>query len=140
VAVVQVAAGVIARAGRILVCQRSATGSHALQWELPGGKLEPGESVEQCLRRELREELGIDAEIGPLLWKSVHHYPGRDPVALAFLAVLDYRGTVVNRVFADLRWVQPEELRELDFLEGDRELIAELQCGRLRVATTRCHR
>ena len=61
---IEVAAGLLRSRDRILVCQRSARGAHPLRWELPGGKLEPGESAEACLRRELAEELGIEAEVG----------------------------------------------------------------------------
>jgi 8-oxo-dGTP diphosphatase len=124
---VEVSAGIIGLAGRILVCQRRPDEPHGLKWEFPGGKREPGESMEVCLRRELREELGIDAEVGAEVWRTEHVYPGRVPVALVFFRVPAYRGALENRVFAEVRWVAVDELAALDFLEADRELIARLR-------------
>ncbi|HVO25192.1 MAG TPA: (deoxy)nucleoside triphosphate pyrophosphohydrolase [Candidatus Margulisiibacteriota bacterium] len=128
--VIQVAAGVIARAGAVLVCQRPAGGHHPGKWEFPGGKVESGESLEDGMRRELQEELGIEAEVGAVLWQSEHHYRGRAPFVLTFFAIPQYRGTISNRCFADMRWVAVGELGTLDFLEGDREFILLLQSGR----------
>src|SRR5262249_19173679 len=71
-----VAAALIVRNSKLLVCQRRRDDSHALEWEFPGGKVEPGESPEQALVRELREELGIDATIGKELFRARHRYPG----------------------------------------------------------------
>ena len=88
-----------------------------------------GESGEECLRRELREELGIDAEVGTEVWRTEHVYPGRAPVALRFFAVPAYRGVVENRAFAEVRWVRVAELARLDFLAADRGLIDRLVRG-----------
>lgn len=132
--VVQVTAGVIARAATVLVCQRPAGGHHAGKWEFPGGKVEPGETLEECMQRELREELGIEAEVGPALWQTEHHYPGRSPFVLTFFGILSYRGTIANHCFAEMRWTPIADLGALDFLEGDREFIAQLQSGRVHVA------
>lgn len=128
---IQVTAGVIARAGMVLVCQRPAGGDHPGKWEFPGGKVESGESLEGGVRRELQEELGIEADVGEVLWRTVHQYPGRAPFVLSFFAIRQYRGTISNRCFADIRWVSVAELDTLDFLEGDREFIALLQSGRV---------
>ncbi len=126
---VQVVAGVIVRKGRVLICQRAAGGHHPGKWEFPGGKIEPGEGLDQALRRELREELGIDASVGPRLWRSECQYPGRAPFALTFFLVTEYAGTLANRIFAAVRWEEPAALREFDFLEGDREFIARVESG-----------
>ena len=133
--VVQVTAGVIVRDGRVLVCERPPGGHHPGKWEFPGGKVEPGEGLEACLRRELQEELGIEATIGPLLWTTRHQYPGRDPFVLSFLLVPQYVGTPRNLAFAEIRWLPIEALAELDFLEGDREFIAALAAGRIQLAS-----
>src|ERR1700747_2283310 len=69
-----VAAALILRNSKLLVCQRHRNDSHALQWEFPGGKVEPGESPAQALARELREELGIEATIGKELFRTSHRY------------------------------------------------------------------
>lgn len=85
--------------------------------------MEPGESLAACLRRELQEELGIDADIGKELWRTRFQYAGRAPFELVFFAVQSYRGTIVNHDFAEVRWVSRSELTALDFLEGDREVL-----------------
>ena len=128
---IHVSAGILMRDGRILVCQRRPDQPHPHKWEFPGGKREGGESMAECLRRELREELGIEAEVGAEVWRTVHTYPGRAPVALTFFAVPAYRGTLANHAFADLRWVAIAQLATLDFLDADRELIDRLARGQL---------
>lgn len=130
---IQVTAGVIVQHDTVLVCQRVAGGHHPGKWEFPGGKVEPGESLQDGMRRELVEELGIDAEIGAVLWRTEHQYPERTLFVLTFFAILSYRGTITNRCFADMRWVRVAELSALDLLEGDREFITQLQTGRVRV-------
>ena len=129
---IHVTAAVIARAGTVLVCQRPAGGHHPGKWEFPGGKVEPGEGIEDGMRRELQEELGIEAEVGEVLWRSEPRYPGRERFVLTFFAIAGYRGTITNRCFADMRWMAVADLSALDFLEGDCEFIAQLQSGRVR--------
>lgn len=123
---VRVSAGIIIGNGRVLACQRRPEQTHGSKWEFPGGKCEEGESPAECLRRELAEELGIDAEIGRELWHTEHTYPGRPPVALTFFRVERIHGEPRNLVFADIRWMAVENLHTLDFLEADRELLAVL--------------
>ncbi len=103
----------------------------ALQWEFPGGKLEPGESPEQALRRELNEELGIEAEIGPRVTRIRHNYRHGGAVDLQFFAVHSFTGEVENRIFHQVKWVKLEELPEYDFLAADRGLIRDLAAGKL---------
>jgi 8-oxo-dGTP diphosphatase len=126
---VHVSAGLLTRDGRILACRRRPDQPHPGKWEFPGGKREAGESDADCLRRELREELGIEAEVGAEVWRTEHVYPGRAPVALRFFAVPAYRGVIENRAFAELRWVQVSELARLDFLDADRALVDRLVRG-----------
>lgn len=133
---IQVTAGVIAQAGTVLACQRAAGGHHPGKWEFPGGKVEPGETLEDGMRRELQEELGIEAEIGPVLWRTEHQYPGRAPFVLTFFGISCYRGRITNRCFAAMRWIPIAELGRLDFLDGDRAFIAQLQSRRVRVPQT----
>ena len=131
--VVEVTAAVIVRDESVLVCQRRADGHHPGKWEFPGGKVEPGETPAEGMRREVEEELGVDAEVGAVLWRSDHQYPGRTPFALTFFAIVRYRGVITNRCFADMRWLPLAELGTLDFLEGDREFIAQLEAGSIRL-------
>jgi 8-oxo-dGTP diphosphatase len=131
---VEVAAGLLRRGTSLLACQRRADQAHPGRWEFPGGKREAGESIEACLRRELHEELGIEAEVGAEVWRTEHSYADGEPIALVFLAVPAYRGALENRVFAALRWVEMRELQHLDFLEADRELIARLASGQIQLS------
>ena len=125
----EVAAGLVMRGGRVLVCQRRPDQPHPNKWEFPGGKREAGETFVECLRRELHEELGIDAEVGVELWRTDYVYPGRNPVRLVFFAVPSHRGEIDNHAFAALRWAAVAELPNLDFLAADRELIDRLVDG-----------
>lgn len=128
-AAVEVAAALLVRGRALLACQRAAGSAHAGKWEFPGGKREAGESMQDCVRRELREELGIEAEIGAAVWRTEHTYAGREPIALLFFVVPRYRGALENRAFAEIRWVDVAELADLDFLDADRELIDRLAAG-----------
>jgi len=125
----QVTAGVIARDDDILVCQRPAGGRHPGKWEFPGGKREGAEALPACLRRELSEELGIVAEVGALLWRGTHCYPGGQPFELFFYLVPSYRGVPVNRAFAEIRWARIGTLGALDFLDADRAFVNRLDRG-----------
>jgi 8-oxo-dGTP diphosphatase len=116
---VVVVAGVIERDGRILICQRAPGKWHALKWEFPGGKAEPGEEPPQALVRELEEELGIRAAIGDEMARIPFQYPDRPPILLVFLRVDSFEGAIVNREFASVVWETPERLPEHDFLEAD---------------------
>jgi 8-oxo-dGTP diphosphatase len=134
---IEVVAGVFVRGGRVLACQRPPGGHHPGKWEFPGGKVEAGESLQQALQRELLEELGVDATVGPVLWRAEHQYPGREPFTLTFFLVSDYAGGMTNGAFASVRWVPFRSLHDYDFLEGDREFIARIESGAIRIRPQR---
>lgn len=125
------AAALIVRGGEVLICQRRPDQPMALQWEFPGGKIEPGETAEQALARELSEELGIDATIGPRVTHVRHNYRHGGAVDLQFFAVREFSGELQNRIFAQVRWTRIEELPSYDFLAADRGLIRDLASGKL---------
>lgn len=124
-----VAAGVIARGGRVLVGQRRKTDRHAFKWEFPGGKVEPGETPQEALVRELREELRIEAVIGREIARYVHRYPGGTSVHLLFYTVSSYCGEPDGQVFEQIAWRAIAELPSIDFLEGDFDFVRRLAAG-----------
>jgi 8-oxo-dGTP diphosphatase len=132
--VTRVVAGAILRGDDVLVCKRPDHKAHPGRWEFPGGKVEPGETLEQALRRELREELAIDADVGEQLWTTEHRYAGEPPVELHFFRVTAFRGVIAGDHFPEIRWQPLRTLDALDFLEADRSFVASLVRGAVRGA------
>jgi len=126
---IQVVAAIIERDGNVLVGQRKPEQSHALQWEFPGGKVEAGETPERALERELEEELGVRGARSEEITRYRFAYPGKSPIELIFLRVLDYDGEPDNLIYQEMRWQPKLALRELDFLEGDREFLDGIYTG-----------
>lgn len=130
-----VVAAVIAREGQILACQRSRKSRFALKWEFPGGKVQPDETPEAALKRELMEELAVRAEIGREIYRTRHKYAEMpDSVELIFFEARVESGKIQNRVFEKIDWVEPKMLKELDFLEADKELIRKLAAGEIYIS------
>jgi 8-oxo-dGTP diphosphatase len=126
-----VVAGVIEREGRILIGQRRSDDRHPLKWEFPGGKVEQNESPRQALKRELPEELGIDAEIGPEIARYEFQYPKRSKILLIFHSVQSYTGEMRNLCFQQIEWETRPQLRKYDFLDGDLDFVRRLSRGEL---------
>lgn len=122
-----VVAALIERGGRVLVSQRGEGVGHAGRWEFPGGKREPGEGDREALARELLEELGVELEIGPLVWST-----RAGPLVLRFFRC-DWRPGLRPRPLGSVqfRWVMREDLPALDFPPADDELVSALAEGRL---------
>ena len=121
-----VTAAVIEKDGNILIAKRKQGSRFAGKWEFPGGKLEKGETPEQCLKRELQEELDITAEVGDLFCSSEYSYTPEFTIRL-----LAYRATVISGVFnlndhEEIRWVKPADLANYDFPEADRPIVEQL--------------
>ena len=127
----RVVAALILRGTTILACQRTRHQTMPLKWEFPGGKIEEGEQPRDALRRELEEELGIDAEIGEEVARIKHDYKSGGSVELRFYVVRKYRGELENRIFRDIRWAEREELPSYDFLEADLALVNDLAAGKI---------
>ena len=125
---VEVAAAVIRRRGRYLVTQRTAGRHLGGLWEFPGGKRHPGESLEACLRRELREELGVDARIGERIDSVPWTYP-ESRVVLHFFWCTMTGQEAEAREGQPIRWVTPRELGRLPMPPADAGLVARLAAG-----------
>jgi 8-oxo-dGTP diphosphatase len=115
----------------VLVCQRRPDQPMSLKWEFPGGKIEAGETAEQALTRELDEELGISAVIGPRVAQLRHRYRNGGAIDLQFFAVRDFAGELNNRIFNEIRWSSLTALPAFDFLAADFSLIRDLSEGKL---------
>jgi len=85
--------------------------------------VEPGETPEQALARELEEELGIVGAAGQVIMRYQHTYPGRDTITLIFFRVREFGGEPRNVIFHEMRWEPPAKLAEFDFVEGDAQFI-----------------
>jgi 8-oxo-dGTP diphosphatase len=122
-----VVAAFIEADGKVLVCQRRRTDSFGLMWEFPGGKLEPGETPSEALARELHEELGVVARIGPEIFRTRHQYSELgEAIDLIFFSATVTPADIRNQAFEKMEWHQPHTLHELNFLPADRDFVAKL--------------
>ena len=120
-----VAGLVIGEGERVLITQRRADQTLPLQWEFPGGKVEPGEAPVDALVRELREELGVTVAVGRIWDVLFHAYPAFDLVMLVYVCrIVDGSPRAVE--VADLAWVAARDLARWDILPADRPLVERL--------------
>jgi len=132
-----VVAALIESEGKLLVCQRRRGDTFELMWEFPGGKVKLGEALEAALARELSEELGVHARIGPEAYRTRHQYAElSEPIELFFFAASIDGKEPINLAFQKIAWREPASLSELNFLPADRELITQLVSGALRLPRT----
>jgi mutator protein MutT len=124
--IIEVAAGVIFRGGKLLITQRKPDVHLASLWEFPGGKREPNESFEQCLYRELEEELGVEVEVGELVESLTHDYPERS-VHLKFFLCHWLRHEPRPIHVADLAWITRDQLDQYEFPAADVRLLEKLR-------------
>jgi len=127
----QVVAALILRNGKFLICQRTQHQPMPLKWEFPGGKIETGEQPRDALRRELEEEIGIDARIGDEVARIQHVYRTGSAVELRFFSVPEYKKDIENRIFRDVQWVDRAKLPDYDFLDADLQLVRDLAAGKI---------
>jgi 8-oxo-dGTP diphosphatase len=126
-----VAAGILIESGGVLLTQRKA-GTHLEgAWEFPGGKVEPGEDPRAALSRELKEEVGLEVNVGEIVDVTFHRYD-RKPVLLLFFEVVRQAGSPEPRAIdvAAVRWASGGELDEKDFPEADVAVLKKVR-GRL---------
>jgi 8-oxo-dGTP diphosphatase len=129
-----VVAGIIERSDRrLLIGQRRRNDTSPLKWEFPGGKVEPGETDEVALARELQEELGATMVKSAPIWRAVHKYAETaTPLEIRFYAVAIESTDVRGNEFEQIAWALPKELSDYDFLAANRELVANLATGRIK--------
>jgi 8-oxo-dGTP diphosphatase len=124
--VLVVAAALFDHAGRVLIAQRPAGKALAGRWEFPGGKVDAGESEHGALRRELREELGIEVLAARPFMRLAHAYEDRD-VELSLWIVERFAGEPRSLDAQRLKWVSPAALAAEDILEADQPFITALR-------------
>lgn len=124
--VVEVAAGLVCHEGRYLIARRKPGVHLAGFWEFPGGKREPGETLEECLRRELFEELSIRIDV-PMPFQVIRHEYPEKTVELHFFHCSIETGQATAIDCAEIRWVWPHELDGFKFPPADRPIIEALR-------------
>ena len=124
----EVVAALIWDGGRFMVCQRPAHKARGLLWEFVGGKVEPGETKEQALVRECREELGITLAVGPVFMEVLHEYPDLNVHLTLFRASI-VEGTPQKLEHNDIRWITPDEIGEYPFCPADEEILRAIRAA-----------
>jgi 8-oxo-dGTP diphosphatase len=122
---IEVSAALIFRDGKLLITQRHARSHLGGLWEFPGGKREAGETFEQCLVREIREELGVEIFIGELFEEISHAYPEKS-VRLKFFICKLLRGEPQPLDCAAVKWIAHDELNTHEFPAADARLLEKL--------------
>ena len=123
----EVTAAIIRQNGKILICQRPANKNCGLLWEFPGGKIEAGETGEECIVRECQEELAITLSVGDVFMDVVHEYPDINVHLTLFNA------TIAEEVpqkleHNDIQWITPAEIPNYDFCPADEGILAVIKC------------
>jgi 8-oxo-dGTP diphosphatase len=122
---IRVTAAIIEKDGRFLIA-RKRVGDLAGMWEFPGGKIEPGESPEECLKREIREEFGMEITVDQYLATSCYTYPHIAIELIGYLATYQ-RGELSLTDHDQIEWVRPSAMENYTFAPADLPLVAALQ-------------
>lgn len=125
-AVTDVAAALIWDDDKFMICQRPAHKARALLWEFVGGKAEPGESLEETLIRECREELAVRVEVGELFTSVLHEYPDIK-IRLSLFNARIAEGTPQLLEHVAIKWIRPDEIEQYDFCPADKDILALLK-------------
>lgn len=122
---IKVTAAILAKDDTIFIAKRGPGGRFAHRWEFPGGKIEPGESPEECLTREMKEEFAIDVRVDGFFAESVHTFPGGQILVFAYYCA--WTGGEIRPVeHEEYRWVAAAELGDFDFAPADMPLARRL--------------
>ena len=123
---VEVVAALIFDGDRFMICKRPASKARGLLWEFVGGKVEDGETKEEALARECREELDIDVSVGNEFCAVTHDYPDITVHLTVFLASIS-RGIPKLKEHVDIRWIRPADADAFDFCPADTEIIKKIK-------------
>jgi len=123
---IEVVAGVIYKDNKFLIAKRNMKKAQGGLWEFPGGKIEPGETAKEALRREIQEELNAKIEVTDYIDEVIHHYPEKD-VKLKF-----YKATLLSEKIElleheDYRWITKEEKDKFEFAEADKAILEKIK-------------
>ncbi|MBQ2807364.1 MAG: (deoxy)nucleoside triphosphate pyrophosphohydrolase [Clostridia bacterium] len=123
--ITEVAAALIRQGDTFMICQRPAHKTRGLLWEFVGGKVEPGETKEQALVRECREELAVTISVGDVFMDVTHEYPDLTVHLTLFHATIA-EGEPVMLEHNDIKWITPQEIPNYDFCPADVEILKEI--------------
>ena len=124
--ITQVVAALIWDGERFMICQRPAHKARGLLYEFVGGKVEPGETLQQALIRECREELAVTVAVGDVFMEVLHEYPDITVQLILFHATIA-EGIPQKLEHVDIRWILPAEIPNYDFCPADEEILKKLQ-------------
>ncbi|UCD32680.1 MAG: (deoxy)nucleoside triphosphate pyrophosphohydrolase [Desulfobacterales bacterium] len=128
--IIRVTAAIMVNDGMMLIAKRKPTARLPNLWELPGGKVEPNETPEECLKRELREEFDIDVTVGENLGSNIHTYDFGTIELMAFRANWD-DGNLILRDHEEIRWAFTHELDQFNFAPADQPFVDKLLRGEI---------
>lgn len=125
----EVTAAIIKDKDKILICQRAEDDECNLLWEFPGGKREEGETLEECIIREIQEELGIGIKVMSVFAKTVYYYAEKE-IHFTFFNAEIIVGNLKTMVHKDAKWVTKSELDKYIFMPADVEIVESLMFGK----------
>ncbi len=125
-----VTAAILTKDNKVLIAKRRSTDKLANKWEFPGGRVEIGETPEQCLMREMKEELDIEVAVGECLAENVHNYEHGTIRLLAYRTCL-LNGELHNKVHEEYKWVSLDQLELFDFAPADILFVDKLRSGQI---------
>lgn len=121
----EVAAAIIREQGKILICQRGKDDELPMLWEFPGGKLEEGETLEQCIVREIMEELSLEIKVISIYEKTIYRF-NQNEIHFTFFNVEITSGDIILNVHNDAKWISAEGMKNYQFMPPDIEIVQRL--------------
>ena len=129
---IDVTAAILIEDGKVLIAKRKPTDKLPDKWEFPGGKIEPDETPQDCLAREMKEEFGITVSVGEFLGESVYHYD-HGPIRLLAYRACWREGNFCLKDHADYAWATVNQLSEFDFAPADIPFVDRIVSGKIKI-------